>query len=53
MVDEVLEPVRDVAVAYVDDILIGTKAEEWVDLLEKHNREGHGGSKEETVGGGQ
>ena len=39
MVDEVLEPVRDVAVAYVDDILIGTKAEEGVDLLEKHDRD--------------
>ena len=39
MLDEVLGPVKDVAVAYIDEILVGTKAEEGVDLLEKHDRD--------------
>ena len=43
MVGEVLEPVRDVAPADVDDILIGTKAEEGVDSLE-HDRDVRRGS---------
>ena len=39
MVDEVWEPIRDLEVAYFDDILIGTKAEKRVDLLEEQDRD--------------
>ena len=39
MIDWVLAPVRDIAVAYIDDILIGTRVEEGQDLLEQHLRD--------------
>jgi len=39
MIDEVLAPVREVASAYIDDILVGSKVEEGEDLLEKHNKD--------------
>ena len=39
MVDDVLAPVKDVVVVYIDDILIGTRAEPGEDLVEKHDRD--------------
>ena len=39
MMDEVLEPVRDIADCYVDDIIIGTRVEEGEDLLMAHDRD--------------
>jgi len=39
MLDEVLRPVKDTAIAYIDDILVGTRVEEGEDLLEKHDRD--------------
>ena len=39
MMDDRLEPVRDVADPYIDDILIGTKKIPGEDLLETHYRD--------------
>jgi hypothetical protein len=36
MMDNLLEPESDVATTFVDDILIGTRAEDGEDLPEKH-----------------
>ena len=39
MVDDRLEPVRDVADAYVDDIIVGTRVEPGEDLFAAHDRD--------------
>ena len=39
MMDDVLEPVKDIARAYMDDILVGTRVEEGEDLLAAHDRD--------------
>ena len=41
MMDDVLTPVRDVATGYIDDILVGTTAENGENLLEAHARDLH------------
>ena len=37
MIDEVLAPVLDIASAYIDDILVGSKMAEGEDLLAQHD----------------
>ena len=39
MIDDRLEPVRDIATPYIDDILVGTSVEEGEDLLAAHDRD--------------
>ena len=39
MLDDRLQPVRDIADAYIDDIIIGTRVEDGEDLFEAHNRD--------------
>ena len=39
MIDDRLQPVRDVADAYIDDIIIGTRVEPGEDLIEAHNKD--------------
>jgi len=39
MMDDRIEPVADIANAYIDDIIIGTRAEPGENLLEAHNRD--------------
>ena len=39
MVDEVMAPVREIASAYIDDILVGSKVGEGEDLLKKHDED--------------
>ena len=39
MIDDRLEPVRDVADAYIDDIIVGTRVEPGEDLFAAHNRD--------------
>ena len=39
MMDWVLEPVSDVAVAYMDDILVGTVVDQGTDLSEQHEKD--------------
>ena len=39
MMDDRLFPVRDIADAYVDDIIVGTKAKEGEDVYEKHDKD--------------
>ena len=36
MIDDRLQPVRDIATPYIDDILIGTRVDEGENLFEKH-----------------
>jgi putative transposase len=36
MMEDILEPVREVADPFIDDIIVGTQAEEGEDLIEKH-----------------
>ena len=36
MIDDCLQPVRDIATPYIDDILIGTRVDEGENLFEKH-----------------
>jgi hypothetical protein len=39
MVEDRLEPVRDVADPFIDDIVIGSKAEEGEDLIDRHYKD--------------
>ena len=39
MIDWVLSPVKDFAVAYIDDILVGTRVEEGGDLIAQHEKD--------------
>ena len=39
MLDDRLEPVRDVADAYMDDIIIGTRVKEGDDLFAQHDKD--------------
>ena len=39
MVDDRLQPVRDISDAYVDDIIVGTRVEEGEDLFAQHDKD--------------
>ena len=39
MMDDRLQPVRDCADPYIDDIIVGTPAREEEDLIEAHDRD--------------
>ena len=39
MLDDRLEPVRDIADAYMDDIIVGTRVEEGEDLFAQHDKD--------------
>ena len=39
MVDDRLEPVKDIADAYIDDIIVGTRVEDGEDLIAAHDRD--------------
>ena len=39
MIDDRLQPVRDVADAYIDDIIVGTRVEPGEDLFSAHDRD--------------
>ena len=39
MIDDRLEPIRDIASPYIDDILVGTTVGEGEDLLAAHDRD--------------